>query len=257
MRRRAVNGARAVVEASFTRYRRTWRASVFSSFLNPILLLLAMGMGLGSLIELGPGGLPYLTWLAPGLLAGIAMQTAVGESSYPIMGALRWSKTFEAALATPIGIPDLVDGHLLWVLFRTTQVTAVFATVMTGFGVGRPLANAGAVVPAVATGLAFAGPVTAYAANLRSENGLPALFRFGVVPLFLFSGTYFPVADLPAGLRPIAYLSPLFHGAELARTVSLGLASTFPPGVHAAVLIGVGALGVWAAGRVLSRRLAR
>lgn len=250
-------GALPVVEAAFLRYRRTWRASVFSSFLNPVLLLLAMGVGLGSLVEEGPAGLPYLEWLAPGLLAGVAMQTAVGESSYPVMGALRWSKTYEAALATPVGIPDLLRGHLLWVLLRTTQVTVVFAAVMTAFGVGSPGGNAAAAVPAVATGLAFAGLVTAYTANLRSENGLAALFRFVVVPLFLFSGTYFPVSDLPGPLQGVAGVSPLFHGAELARAVALGLPTALPPAVHVAVLAAFAALGVAAARRVLRRRLAR
>lgn len=250
-------GAGAVVEASLLRYRRTWRASVFSSFLNPILLLLAMGLGLGSLVEEGPAGLPYLEWLAPGLLAGVAMQTAVGESSYPVMGALRWSKTFEAALATPLGVADLVRGHLFWVTARTAQVTVVFAVVMTAFGVGSPAGNALAAVVAVGTGLAFAGLVTAYTASLRTETGLPALFRFGVVPLFLFSGTYFPVSSLPEPARTLAAASPLYHGAELARAAALGLPTVYPVAVHVGVLVVVGAAGARLAGRILTRRLVR
>lgn len=246
-----------VVEAGARRYRHTWRASVISSFLNPVLLLVAMGVGLGSLVDDrgGPGGLPYLTWLAPGLLAAAAMQTAAGESAYPVMAGIKWIKTYDAALATPITVGDLVAGHLGWVTIRVTQVSVVFALVISLFGVtgiGQALLAA---VPAVLTGVAFAGPVTAYTARLEDETGLSSLFRFGIVPLFLFSGTFFPISQLPEVVQPLAYATPLWHGVELARGIALGIPTTFSPLVHLAYLAAVGAAGSVLATRLLRRRM--
>lgn len=246
-----------VVEAGARRYRHTWRASVISSFLNPVLLLVAMGVGLGSLVDDrgGPGGLPYLTWLAPGLLAAAAMQTAAGESAYPVMAGIKWIKTYDAALATPITVRDLVAGHLGWVTIRVTQVSVVFALVITVFGVTGPGQALLAAVPAVLTGVAFAGPVTAYTARLEDETGLSSLFRFGIVPLFLFSGTFFPISQLPDPVQPLAYATPLWHGVELARGFALGIPTTFPPLVHLGYLAVVAAGGSVLATRLLRRRM--
>ena len=127
-----------VLEAGARVYRRTWRGSVISTFLNPILFLLAMGVGLGKLVDEGAGtaslDLPYLTFLAPGLLAATAMQTAAGDASYPVMAGIKWRKTYEAALSTPLTVADLVIGHLGWISIRLTFVTVVYASIMAAFG---------------------------------------------------------------------------------------------------------------------------
>jgi len=149
-----------VVEYGARVYRRTWRGSVISTFLNPALYLLAMGVGLGKLVDQGSGSsdlaIPYLTFLAPGLLAATAMQTAAGDASYPVMAGIKWRKTYHAALATPISVGDLVAGHLGWVTIRVTFVSVVYAAIMTAFGATSPLEGLLAVPPAVLTGAAFA-----------------------------------------------------------------------------------------------------
>lgn len=247
------------VEAELRRYRHTWRGSVFSSFVNPVLFLLAMGLGLGALVDDlgGPGELPFVTWLAPGLIVATAMQTAAGESSYPVMAGIKWIKSYDAALATPLEVRHLVAGHLGWVAARLVQVTAAYALVAALLGAlsfGQALAT---LVPAVLTGLAFAGPVTWYTARLERETGLSSLFRFGIVPLFLFSGTFFPVDRLPASVRPLTLLTPLWHGVELARAWALDLEPGLPPGLHLAVLAAVAAGGAAAAAARMRRRLVR
>ena len=135
---------------------------------------------------------------------------------------------------------------------RITFVATVFATIMTLFGattIGQGLA---AVPPAVLTGLAFAAAITAYTGRLKNETGLASLFRFGIVPLFLFSGTFFPVEQLPDFLEPLAYLTPLWHGVELCRGLALGLDFTVHP------LISVAYLLVWViGGALLSIRILR
>jgi lipooligosaccharide transport system permease protein len=238
-----------VVEAGARVYRRTWRGSVISTFLNPVLFLLAMGVGLGKLVDDGTGtaglDIDYLAFLAPGLLAATAMQAAAGDASYPVMAGIKWRKTYHAALATPLRVSDLVFGHLGWMSLRLTFVTVVFALIMTAFGATTITQGLTAVPPAVLTGVAFAGPIMAFTATLRNETGLVAMFRFGIVPLFLFSGTFFPIEQLPDAVEPIAYVTPLWHGVSLCRNLALGLDFAVAPLIsvaYLAVLAGAGAI---------------
>ncbi len=248
-----------VVEAAARVYRRTWRGSVISCFPNPALYLLAMGVGLGKLVDQGAGSsdlaIPYLTFLAPGLLAATAMQTAAGDASHPVMAGIKWRKTYHATLATPIEVHDLVLGHLGWVTIRVTFVSVVYAAIMTAFGATTPLEAALAVPPAVLVGLAFATAITAYTARLKDEIGLSNLFRFGIVPLFLFSGTFFPISQLPDWIEPVAYATPLFHGVSLCRGLALGVAFESPWAISLAYLAAWSAAGTWLAVRLMRRRL--
>jgi lipooligosaccharide transport system permease protein len=248
-----------VIESHARRYRHTWRASVFTSFVNPFLLLLAMGVGLGSLVDAGAGSddLRYLAFLAPGLLAATAMQTAAGESSYPVMAGFKWVKSYDAALATPVAVHDLLAGHVGWAFLRIAQVTVVFAAVEIGFGAVPAAGGIASIVPALVTGLTFTTLITWYTARLDNESGLASLFRFGIMPLFLFSGTFFPVDRLPDWLEPLAVVTPLWHGVEWARSLALGSASPWPWWGHATFLLVVAAIGWVGAHAALRRRMIR
>jgi len=216
-----------VVEAEARIYRRTWRGSVFTSFLNPVLYLLAMGLGLGSLVDAnlpeGIEGLSYLTFLAPGLLIATAMQTGAGEGSWKVMAGIKWQETWKARLATPIGVDSLALGHLLWSAIRVFMVSFSFVIVMVLFGVSTPLQALGSLIPAMLVGVAMVAMTTAFTARLKEQAGLPMFFRFVVIPMFLFSGVFFPITNLPGWLQPVAYLTPVFHGVELARGIALGV----------------------------------
>jgi len=255
----AAPAALRVVEAGARVYRRTWRGSVMSTFLNPVLYLLAMGVGLGKLVDQGTGSselaIPYLTFLAPGLLAATAMQTAAGDASHPVMAGIKWRKTYHATLSTPIGVQDLVLGHLGWVTIRVTFVSVVYAAIMTAFGATSALQGLLAVPPAVLTGLAFAAVIIAYTARLKNETGLTNLFRFGIVPLFLFSGTFFPISQLPDFIEPLAYATPLFHGVSLCRGLALGIGFETPWAVSISYLVAWAGVGAWLAIRYMRRRL--
>jgi len=248
-----------VFEAEARIYRRVWRGSVVTSFLNPVLYLLAMGVGLGALVDRNlPGGLEgvsYLTFLAPGLLAATAMQTGAGEGAWQVMAGLKWRKTYEAILATPVSVASLVYGHLLWAAARVLLVSMVFAFVMVVFGVTPPAAALLAVVPAFLVGVATAAPVTAYTASLERETGLSNLFRFGIVPMFLFSGTFFPVSQLPGWLQPVAYVVPLYHAVGMSRWLALGAAPPVAPLVSVVYLAAWTAAGTAVAVRTFRRRL--
>ena len=248
-----------VTEGHARVYRRTWRGSVISTFLNPILFLLAMGVGLGSLVDDGGGSasldLPYLAFLAPGLLAATAMQTGVGDAAWPVMAGIKWRKTYQATLATPVGIDDVVIGQLTWVGVRLTFVTVVYSMVMSAFGATDYLAGLMAVPPAVLTGLAFSAPMIAYTATLENEAGLSTMFRFGVLPLFLFSGTFFPIDQLPEFVQPAAWVVPLWHGVSLCRGLALDVPFGAPPAASVAYLVTWLVAGTALAIRQMRKRL--
>lgn len=231
-----------VFEAHAIVYRNTWRGSIAYTFLNPLLFLLAMGVGLGTLVDERGGtldGVGYLAFLAPGLLAASAMQTAANDCSWPVMAGIKWRKTYQAALSTPLGTTDLVLGHLAWVGIRLLLTTTVFVAITALFGAVSVGPGLLALIPALATGMAFATAITAFTARLDSDVALSMLFRFGIVPLFLFSGTFFPISQLPGWMHPVAYATPLWHGVDLARSFALGIDPRFGVGVE------LGYLGVW------------
>jgi lipooligosaccharide transport system permease protein len=242
-----------------TNYRRTWRGSIYSSVLNPVLYLGAMGLGLGALVNAhhsgGLGGVSYLVFLAPGLLAAAAMQTAVGESTYPVLASVKWLKTYQAAAATPLRPADIFHGHLLFTAMRLAMNSSIFVVVITAFGAVRSPWVIAALPVAVLTGIAFAAPIDAYAVTRNKDQSFATLFRFGINPLFLFSGTFFPVTQLPEWIRPLAYVTPLWHGVALCRSLSLGTATPGAALGHVAYLAGLAAIGVAVGRRNYRRRL--
>jgi lipooligosaccharide transport system permease protein len=249
-----------VVEANALVYKRTWQGSAVTAFLNPILFLLAMGFGLGSIIDESTqtqslGSVGYASFIASGLLAATAMQTGAVEGSWPVLAGIKWQKTYHAALATPVRVSDLVTGNLLWMGVRVAFSAIAFAIVSAVLGVLTPLEVLAAVPAAILTGMAFAAPVTAYTAIAKDETRLSAVFRFAILPMFLFSGTFFPIDQLPGWLQPLAYATPLWHGVELCRAATIGFATSFHPAVHLAYLGLWSGVGWWFAQRNLHRRL--
>lgn len=248
-----------IVERNGLVYRHVWRGTLFSSFLQPTLFLLAMGVGLGSFVDSGgaplPGGVPFLHFLAPGLLAAACMQTASFESSFPVISKMTWQRNYEAINTTPVGIAALVVGELTWIAVRVTTVAAAFMLVIAAFGVPRsPLALL-AVPAAVLTGLAFSAPIAAYAGTVEHTNSFNAVFRFGITPLFLFSGVFFPLSRLPEPLQVLAWATPLFHGVELVRGLTLDSIDSPAWIAHVLYLVVLTTIGAAAAVRTFGRRL--
>src|SRR5829696_5438331 len=248
---RVVSGWQAamlVVEGFWTWYRRSWRATLISSVVQPLLILLAFGVVFGSLVptSAATGGVPYLDYLAPALLAMAAVQNAAVESTWPIQSRFKWERTYLAMVATPITSGQVLAGQLLWIAFRLAFSGAAYLVVIALFGGiagwGAPLS----LVFATLCGMAFAAPVVALAASVQHEgNAFNALFRFVVLPMTLFSGTYFPISQLPVWGQVLAWVSPLWHGTELARGAALGTLAPLPALGHVAylaALLGAGTL---------------
>jgi lipooligosaccharide transport system permease protein len=193
----------------------------------------------------------------PGILAAQAMWVAMGESSYPVMGAIRWNMKYHAMLATPIGIDDILLGHLSYIALQVSGATAIFIAVAALFGAFSSWWVLLALPITVLTGMAFAVPIFAFSAHQEGDGGFNILFRFIMTPLFLFSGTFFPIDQLPAFLRPVAWVMPLWHGVDANRSLALG--SPRAGGIlgHTAYLLAVIALGWLLARRSFIGRLLR
>ena len=241
-------------------YRRLWHRSLAFGFLQPILFLTAMGLGIGSLVGTDDlaafGGVEYIDWLGPGLLAAAAMQTSTFESTYPIMNKIMWGRNYEAMLSTPLGIRSIVGGELAWSAFRIGSLAVVFLVVLTLFGIPRSALAVLAIPFAVLVGVAFSACLIAFTATQKNDVGFSAIFRFVINPLFLFSGTFFPLTQLPDAVQWIAAFTPLYHGVALVRGAVLGepaFLGLWP--LHIGYLLVMLAIGWTLAHRLLKRRL--
>lgn len=239
-------------------YLRTWRSSLTTSFLAPVLYLAAMGVGLGSLINRHVGTVDhvrYLSFVAPGLLAASAMQVAASDSMYPVMAAIKWVRTYYAMLATPLRVSDVVLGHFAWVGVRLVITSVAYLGVMAAFGTIHSGLAPLALPAAMLVGLSFSGIISAFAATQENDQGFATISRLGLIPLFLLSATFFPLRQLPQWLHPLAYATPLFHGVELCRMFVLGQVDWVSAAWDVAYLVGLSGLGLVLSRRLFTRRL--
>lgn len=261
-------GTLRVVEWKWTWYRRNWRATAVSSILQPLLFLLAFGVGFGTLVDgtgragQATGGVDYLVWLAPALLAVSAVQSAVFDSTYPVLSGFKWQRFYLAMTATPISPGQVLAGHLVWTALKVAGSGAVYVAVIAAFGGIRSVGIVLSLLAAALAGAAVAALVTAFTAGVTDEGtAFTVLFRLVLIPMTLFSGTFFPVANLPAWVRPVAWVSPLWHGTELARAAVLGpgpvpaLNAVLAAAGHVVYLLVLLAAGAVVAARRFHRRL--
>ncbi len=244
-----------VLEYHLVNYRRTWRSSALSSFVLPLLTVLGFGVSVGAYVTGGVDGVPYLDWIVPGLIASTAMQTAMGESTWPVFSAFEWLRSYFAQAAAPLRVTDILDGHLLFVLFRVFTTCAAFLLVAAAFGTLHSWWALATLPVALLAGLAVAAPAFGYAATVRSDSYLAILVRVGMIPMSLFSGVFFPVESLPGLLRGVAYALPLWHGVDLTRAATLGVAPAWSVTGHLLYLAAWAVAGWWLAYRRYRRRL--
>jgi lipooligosaccharide transport system permease protein len=174
---------------------------------------------------------------------------------YPIMGAFRWQRTYYAMLSTPLRVGDVLTSQLLWIATRIATAVAAYLVVMAAFGTTLSFWAIAVLPVGVLTGMAFAAPLAAFAVTQETDNAFPLVFRLGLVPLFLFSGVFFPISQLPAGVRWIAYVTPLWHGVDLSRDLALGRLDAATAAMHVLFLSAMTAAGVLAASRTFRNRL--
>jgi ABC-type polysaccharide/polyol phosphate export permease len=242
-----------------THYRKTWRGTIVISVANPLLFLAGIGAGLGNLVDRHTpeqlGSVSYLAFFAPGLLAASAMQTGFLEGAGRVATAAGWAGSYRSATTTPLEPSEIMGGHLLFIGFRVLSSSAAFVAVMVVFGASDGWWALAVLPAALLTGLAFAAPVAAWAVGVRFPRKINSVFRFAIMPLYLFSGTFFAAGQLPRWVRPIVEALPLWQGVELCRTLSLGTATALSAGIHAGYLLVLTTGGVMAARVTYRRRL--
>src|SRR5271166_6304310 len=242
-----------------TVYRRIWRSSIWSSVLGPVCYLGALGFGLGTLVDrhgtASLGGVSYLAFVAPAILASGAMNTGMQEASFPVFGSLKWNRIYIGAQASPLRPADIFRGHLMFMTMRIAMNSALVTVFIWAFGATRSPWVVLAWPAATLTGLAFAAPIAAWAVTVTTESSFAYMFRFGMMPLMLFSGTFFPLSQLPGWLRLLAYATPLWHGVSLCRMLSLGDVDMPVALANVAYLTVLAAIGIWAGARTYRRRL--
>jgi len=232
-------------------YRTMWRANMLAAFVQPLLYLLGIGFGVGTLVDKGPAstdllaGVSYLAFYATALPATTAMFTSSQQALWPTMDGFQWSNAYRAMMATPLQPIDLATGLALYFATRVTIGSTGVAAALMLFDDTRAWGLVGVIPSAVVTGLAFAMPIAAWTATRSTDASFTLILRFGLVPMFLFGGAFYPISQLPDILRPIAMVTPLWHGVELCRGWVLGGTSATTMAMHALVLAGF-AGGGWA-----------
>ncbi len=227
-------------------YARTWRGSAFSSFVQPMLFLGAMGLGLGGLVDDGGvavAGGDYLAFVTPGLLAASALMIAAGEALWGVMGGVKWMGQFNSMVATSMTAGDVFGGLVLSNGVRTGVAAAVFLVVGVILGGVTSWVAPLALVATVLLGMLTSAWLSTYSVTRDSDSTFPIIIRLGVIPMFLFSGTFFPVDQLPDAAQPVVWLSPLWHAVEVSRDATAGGvdgATAF----HVAILVGILAAAV-------------
>lgn len=252
----AIDRAAHLVERNTILYRRNWLLIV-SGFLEPLLYLLAIGFGVGALvgssIVLNGRPIPYAVFVAPAMMASSAMNGAIYETAFNFFFKLKYVKLYDAVLATPLGVADVALGEIAWALFRGTLYAAGFIIVMAALGLVRSWWSLLAVPAAMLLGFTFAAVGTATATFVRNWQDFD-LVLIVMIPLFLFSATFYPITLYPGPLQAVVQLSPLYHGVNLLRSLTTG--SIGPSLVFDLVyLVVLGAAGLAVAATRLERML--
>ncbi len=261
-RRSRTWGAWYVAEHRFRVMRSYTGTVVVAGIGSPLIYLYALGVGLATIVDanLGAGavdGVSYLVFVAPALLASAAITVASEEFTYPIMLGYKWNPTFTGMHASPLQPAQIVDGVVISVVIRMLVNLVLFYALMLAFGAAPSPLGVFAILAGALGGLAFGTVIMAYTSTLEEDTGqLAMVMRFVVLPMTLFSGTFFPLSTFPVWLQWIGWVSPLWHSTELARVFSYGAAEPiWLTVVHVVVLVGLAVAGWMWARRIAVRRL--
>jgi lipooligosaccharide transport system permease protein len=260
--RGALAGAARLTDYWATVYKRTWKGGVVTSFVTPFFYILAMGVLLGDYVTADPaqldGAPSYLAFIAPGMVAVQAMTIVFSETTYPVMGMLKWQRIYYSMIASPLSVGEIVLAQLAFVCVRVLFSCGVFLAVLAPFGVFGSVWGTVLALPAqLLIGLAFATPVFALSAGLEDESAFALVFRLGMIPLTLFSGTFFPIGNLGPVLETVARVMPLWQGVDLTRMLVLGDVQWGWALVHVVYLGTLAAVGWRLTVRRLTERLVK
>lgn len=250
-------------EHQLWRFRSSFRATIVSGTVGPLMYLLGIGIGIGSQVDARAAELPtsdYLEFVGPGLMAAAAMQLGAQESLWQTAGSLRWRGNYVSSIVTPLSIPQLFFGHVTWIGFRALVAAVFYLLVLFLFGIPTLWTTLLAPFAAALTAMAFAGPLSAYTGWTTSQGGaeqsFPVILRLGIIPMYLFSGAFYPIDQLPVVLEWIARVLPVWHGVELVRGLMVDVDLSLAEGLgHLAVLLAYTGLGLLLGARTFVKAL--
>ena len=228
---------------------------------QPVAYLFAMGVGLATLVDTSAtaafGGVSYLAFIAPALLISAAVMTAANEFTFPVMDGFKWRRVYYGPHASPLTPEQIAAGQIIAVTVRFVLQSAIYFGVVALFGASPSGWGWVSILVATLAGLSFGLPLMAYAATVKNDKGQFAMvMRFIVMPLFLFSGTFFPLDTLPLTVRWIGWISPIWHGTELGRVFSYGYdEAPLLTVLHVVFLLGLAVLGWVLTRRQFARRM--
>jgi lipooligosaccharide transport system permease protein len=256
------HGSWYVAEHRFLAMRAYGQTILATSIGNPVVYLFALGVGLASLVDAnlgtGDGGqVSYLTFVAPALLASAAVTVATEEFTYPVLAAFKWNPIFTGMRSAPVSSAQIANGVIIAVVIRILITCAIYFAIMLVFGAVPTALGAVGILTATLTGTAVGVLIMAYTSTVTEDKGqMAVIMRFIITPMFLFSGTFFPLTQLPLYLQWIGWISPLWHGTELGRVLAYGLSEpVWLTAIHLAYLV-VLTVGGWRASQlIVTRRL--
>lgn len=255
---RLFGGRRSIllIERNLMLARSNWLI-VLSGFFEPLFYLLSVGLGIGGMVGqvVGPGGspIPYELFVAPALLASASMNGAIAESTFNFFFKLNFEKTYDAILATPLSVGDVALGEIGYAVLRSTLYAVGFAVVLVVMGLARSPWAILAVPAAMLLSFSFAAVGMAATTFMRSWEDFD-LINLVVLPLFLFSGTFYPITTYPEAFRAVVMATPLWQGVDLIRALVIGVVE--PSTLwHVAYLVAMGVIGLAVVGRRLDRVL--
>lgn len=229
---------------------------------GPLVYLFALGIGLSTLIDQGTEanaalGVSFLLFVAPGLLASSAMMVMAEEMTFTVYGGFKWNPVYVGMISAPITGRQIAWGHTLAAGLRMLATVVIYYLILLAFGAATTPYSALMILTSALTGAAIGVWLMSFAASIKNDTGhLTMVMRFVITPMFLFSGTFFPLTQLPIYLQWIGWISPLWHGNELGRVLSFGYEEPiWLTIVHLVVLFGLLIIGLFVAGRIYERRL--
>ncbi len=257
------SGLKRILEHLYIRTPAKFRSALVAGLVSPLFFLGLLGLGLGSLVDDRQGGSTvstlgtgsYLEFIGPGLLAISAVFWAFGQSLWPTAGEIRWDRTYVLTSVTPVSTAEIGLAHIAWIAIRFTAAAVLFTLVLAVAGAVVSWWAVFAPIAAGATTLALSSMICAWTVRQHNEDSFAMIMRLGAVPMFLFSGAFFPLSEMPAAVAWLTRLTPGWHGVELCRDLAQGAVGT-SSAVHVVYLVAVIAAGAAATVTGFQRALA-
>ncbi len=242
-------GLARILEHLYVRTPAKYRSVLVSGVVSPIFFLGLLGLGLGSLVDERQNGAAalgtanYLEFIGPGLLAISAVLWAFGQSLWPTAGEIKWDRTYLLTAVTPVSKAEIAVAHVAWIAIRFTAAAVLFTAVLVVAGAVASWWVVFAPFAAGATTLVLSSIICGYTVRQENEDTFPMLLRLGAIPMFLFSGAFFPLSEIPSAVAWLARVTPSWHGVELCRDLAQGSVDAGSV-IHVAYSLVVGAIGM-------------